>query len=159
MICWLSSSHHRPARSGSITQTSTHTHTHIPKDYSSLSAADKLSYIQRDSPELLALLSEFQEQLKQLHTHTQSYTHAHAKTSTENGVSFYELKFHLMLQYCINISFYLLLKAEGKQVHMHPVVSIYIHKQMCVSLCLCMRVCVCMRVCCICVCMYVDMEQ
>ncbi len=35
---------------------------------------------------------------------------------TSNGVSFLEVQFHLMLSYCINIAFYLMLKAKGEQV-------------------------------------------
>jgi len=89
-----------------------------------MTSTDKIAHIQKDSPELLTLLSEFQKHLQKLHTHAQTYTEAHAQTLTHNGVSFYELKFHLMLQYCINICFYLLLKSEGKRVHMHPVVSV-----------------------------------
>jgi len=32
---------------------------------------------------------------------------------TDKGISFLELKFHLLLNYCINIAFYLYMKAEG----------------------------------------------
>jgi len=39
------------------------------------------------------------------------------------GVSYLELKYHLMLNYCSNISFYLLLKAEGCSVKDHPVID------------------------------------
>ena len=41
---------------------------------------------------------------------------------TKEGISYLDTKHLLMLSYCINIAFYLLLKAEGKPVKDHPVV-------------------------------------
>jgi U3 small nucleolar RNA-associated protein 3 len=41
----------------------------------------------------------------------------------EGGVSFLELKLQLLLSYCVNISFYLLLKAQGRPVREHPVID------------------------------------
>ena len=42
---------------------------------------------------------------------------------TREGLSFLEVKNFLLLQYCMNLLFYLLLKTEGKAVHQHPVNS------------------------------------
>ena len=42
--------------------------------------------------------------------------------ATAEGISYLDAKHLLMLSYCINIVFYLLLKAEGKPVRDHPVV-------------------------------------
>jgi len=39
------------------------------------------------------------------------------------GISFLELKHRLLLTYCTNLSFYLLLKAEGRLVKKHPVIK------------------------------------
>ena len=42
--------------------------------------------------------------------------------ATAEGISYLDAKHLLMLSYCINIVFYLLLKSEGKPVRDHPVV-------------------------------------
>ena len=42
---------------------------------------------------------------------------------TSSGLSFLELKNVLLLNYCMNLNFYLLLKAEGKAVKDHPVID------------------------------------
>lgn len=44
------------------------------------------------------------------------------KLATAEGVSYLEAKHLLLLHYCINIVFYLLLKAEGRPVRDHPVI-------------------------------------
>lgn len=42
--------------------------------------------------------------------------------ATAEGVSYLEAKHLLLLSYCTNIVFYLLLKAEGRPVRDHPVI-------------------------------------
>ena len=43
--------------------------------------------------------------------------------ATEDGVSYLDTKYLLMLSYCSSIVFYLLLKAEGRSVKDHPVIE------------------------------------
>lgn len=43
--------------------------------------------------------------------------------ATVDGVSYLETKNMLLLHYCLHLLFYMLLKAEGKSVADHPVVS------------------------------------
>lgn len=43
--------------------------------------------------------------------------------ATAEGVSYLEAKHLLLLHYCVNIVFYLLLKAEGRPVREHPVIA------------------------------------
>jgi hypothetical protein len=43
--------------------------------------------------------------------------------ATAEGVSYLETKNLLLLQYCMHLIFYLMLKSEGKPVRQHPVIS------------------------------------
>ena len=43
--------------------------------------------------------------------------------ATEDGISYLDTKYLLMLSYCSSIVFYLLLKAEGRPVKDHPVIE------------------------------------
>ena len=46
---------------------------------------------------------------------------------TKHGMSYLEMKSNLLQTYAINLSFYLLLKLEGKQVSSHPVIGRLVH--------------------------------
>jgi len=45
------------------------------------------------------------------------------KLATAEGVSYLETKNLLLLQYCMHLMFYLLLKSEGRPVKQHPVIA------------------------------------
>lgn len=48
--------------------------------------------------------------------------------STANGISYLEMKYNLMMQYCSNLTFFILLKVEGAQsLDSHPVVARLVH--------------------------------
>ena len=40
----------------------------------------------------------------------------------KNGMTYLEMKYNLLLSYCTFLSFYLLMKLEGKEVSDHPVI-------------------------------------
>ena len=40
----------------------------------------------------------------------------------KNGMTYLEMKYNLLLSYCTFLSFYLLLKLEGKDITDHPVI-------------------------------------
>lgn len=75
--------------------------------------------LEQDSPELQGLLQEFRDNLE---TATQKLQPLLAKMKakqipcTQAGMSFLEMKYNLMMSYCTFLSFYLLLKLEGKDV-------------------------------------------
>jgi len=47
--------------------------------------------------------------------------------STASGMSYLEMKYNLLMSYCTFLSFYLLLKVEGKPVENHPVIHKLTH--------------------------------
>jgi len=86
---------------------------------------EKLKLLQEDSPELLKLLSEFKDKLREIKDVIEPILKQvkEGALPTSKGISFLELKHQLLLNYCMNISFYLMLKANGKQVKDHPVID------------------------------------
>jgi hypothetical protein len=77
-----------------------------------------------DAPELIALTKELTKNLDEV-THSVEPVIAAARAgelATAEGISYLDAKHLLMLSYCVNIVFYLLLKSEGRSVRDHPVV-------------------------------------
>jgi U3 small nucleolar RNA-associated protein 3 len=77
-----------------------------------------------DAPELIALTKELTKNLDEVRASVEPVVAAAraGEYATAEGISYLDAKHLLMLSYCINIVFYLLLKAEGKPVRDHPVV-------------------------------------
>eukprot|EP00163_Fabomonas_tropica_P016225 TRINITY_DN29190_c0_g1_i1.p1 TRINITY_DN29190_c0_g1~~TRINITY_DN29190_c0_g1_i1.p1 ORF type:complete len:713 (-),score=260.64 TRINITY_DN29190_c0_g1_i1:65-2203(-) len=87
---------------------------------------EKIRLVKRDSPELAGLLTELvaklgevKEQLGPVLQHVQGSE----GVSTDKGISYLEVKYHLLLNYCMNVTFYLLLKVNGRTPRDHPVVE------------------------------------
>ena len=97
----------------------------LSKDLSSMSREEKLQVLINDAPELVELLAGFKESVGQIRTQIAPLVQQvkDGKLPTSSGSSFLEVKFHLLLSYCINITFYLLLKARGEAVQDHPVIE------------------------------------
>lgn len=96
-----------------------------PQNWSNLSEEDKLRLVEKESPELTKLLENFQDKagevihsLEPILDKGKSFKNAYS-----DGMSFLELKYHLLLNYCINIAYFMLLKAKGKTVNDHPVLD------------------------------------
>ena len=97
--------------------------------------------IERDSPELNTMLDEYLEAmdviqvklkpvLEKVRASVQpagSGVDASQILVTKDGMSFLEMKYNLMLTYCQMLSFYMLLKLEGKDVSSHPVIDRLLH--------------------------------
>jgi hypothetical protein len=111
-------------------------------DVMKLSASERSELLNRESPELLGLLSEVEHKLEELSLLGLALDEAHTHQSehvTEAGLSYLELKHHLLLGYVMNVNMYLLLKAEAAEqrsknmsgidqgvvsdVRLHPVVD------------------------------------
>ena len=90
----------------------------------------KLEIVLRDAPELAPLLEDFHSKSKELKGLIEPLLAKIKRREidegsmvTEEGLSYLETKLHLILNYCVNLGFYLVLKASGRSVKDHPVVS------------------------------------
>ncbi|CAI5740745.1 unnamed protein product [Peronospora destructor] len=98
----------------------------VHRDFSKMSKKDKLQIVNQSAPELLGLLSELESTTKELE---EVVTPAVLKLrpvrrksrQLQMGLRYLMTRQNLLLNYSANISFYLLLRAEGKSVSDHPV--------------------------------------
>ncbi|KAE9597241.1 putative sas10 domain-containing protein [Lupinus albus] len=95
------------------------------EDLNALSKEEQMNILSRSAPELVGWLSELNEAHKQLEFKINPFLSKVKKgeMGIEGGVQYFELKQILLLSYCQAITFYLLLKSEGQQVHDHPVIA------------------------------------
>ena len=97
----------------------------IERDPSLVSAEEKLARLRNEAPELLALLSDFGEKSSELRNTIRPVLSKvkNGELATESGVDYLEVKHQLLLNYCINLTFYLYLRARGQSVSNHPVIK------------------------------------
>lgn len=97
----------------------------ITRDPNGISIEEKLQILENESPELLKLLEEFKEQVSEIrgNLHPLLVRAQNGEICTSEGISYLEMKLHLLLNYCTHIVFYLLLKSEGKSIKAHPVID------------------------------------
>ncbi|XP_068721511.1 something about silencing protein 10-like isoform X2 [Montipora capricornis] len=96
----------------------------IVQDLSKLSSEEKIQILIKESPELFQLMDEFKLKLKEVTERLHPLVKmARAGQISEEGASYIELKHQLYLNYCINIGYYLLLKAKNVSVKDHPVMG------------------------------------
>ncbi|ELR13944.1 Sas10/Utp3/C1D family protein [Acanthamoeba castellanii str. Neff] len=97
----------------------------VQKDISSLTTEEKLEILTAEAPELLGLVQDFRAKITLMRERVFPLIQRIKKGEfqTCNGVSFLEVQYQLMLSYCINIAYYLYLKAKGEQVKDHPVIN------------------------------------
>eukprot|EP01060_Flectonema_neradi_P033581 TRINITY_DN5678_c0_g1_i1.p1 TRINITY_DN5678_c0_g1~~TRINITY_DN5678_c0_g1_i1.p1 ORF type:complete len:551 (+),score=172.20 TRINITY_DN5678_c0_g1_i1:44-1696(+) len=97
----------------------------VAVDYASLTADAKERLIKQEFPEVASMIADFKDKLdhvKSVLSPVIDKVHNN-QLPTNDGVGFLELKLHLFITYLMNLSFYLLLKAEGKPVKDNPVVK------------------------------------
>ena len=89
-----------------------------------LKAADGADAETGESPEVTALAKELTKNLDEVRNTIEPLCRyvREGNMVTKEGISYLDTKHLLMLSYCVNITFYMLLKAEGKPVKDHPVV-------------------------------------
>eukprot|EP01024_Parvocaulis_polyphysoides_P064646 TRINITY_DN7526_c0_g2_i1.p1 TRINITY_DN7526_c0_g2~~TRINITY_DN7526_c0_g2_i1.p1 ORF type:complete len:731 (+),score=195.53 TRINITY_DN7526_c0_g2_i1:57-2195(+) len=97
----------------------------VEADLEQIPEEEKLAAVQRDAPELIVLLKDLSSCLEEVRQKVGPLFSEvqQGNLATEDGISYLEAKHLLMLSYCINIGFYLLLKSEGRSVKDHPVIE------------------------------------
>ncbi|KAL7743775.1 hypothetical protein ACLKA6_016834 [Drosophila palustris] len=97
----------------------------VTTDLAGLGQRERLQLLQKDSPEFLGLTQEFQRHLnevQQLTAPVLNYVRNH-EVPLVPALQFAALYQNVLLTYCSNVSFYLLLKAKRSNVKYHPVVK------------------------------------
>ncbi|NXX93433.1 SAS10 protein, partial [Centropus bengalensis] len=97
----------------------------IDKDLEALSKKEQLKLLKQESPELLHLIQDFEVKLMELKDELHPLLQM-VKSGTipqGKGSRYLQIKYHVYLNYCANISFYLVLKSKRMPVHSHPVIE------------------------------------
>ncbi|NXQ66641.1 SAS10 protein, partial [Quiscalus mexicanus] len=97
----------------------------IDKDLQALSKKDQLKLLKQESPELLQLMEDFEVKLMEIkdELHPLLQMVRDGTIPQGKGSRYLQTKYHLYLNYCANISFYLVLKSKRMPVHSHPVIE------------------------------------
>ncbi|NWY76056.1 SAS10 protein, partial [Erithacus rubecula] len=97
----------------------------IDKDLQTLSRKEQLKLLKQESPELLQLMEDFEVKLMEIkdELHPLLQMVRDGTIPQGKGSRYLQTKYHLYLNYCANISFYLVLKAKRMPVHSHPVIE------------------------------------
>ena len=95
------------------------------RDLSTMTEDEKAAALQEEAPELDGLLADLQSSMDDVsNTIEPTLEKVQRKDiATSGGVSYLEAKHLLLLSYCQAIAFYVLLKAEGRDVTNHPVME------------------------------------
>lgn len=94
----------------------------LPKDLSALPLSERKGLIKKEAPELMPLLSDFKAKLASLQELLPMLRPIVLKKLPASGAAYLEAKAALLLNTLANLSFYLVLRAEGGAVRAHPVV-------------------------------------
>jgi U3 small nucleolar RNA-associated protein 3 len=93
--------------------------------YDNIQTEEQLAVVMADAPELLSLLDELKACLAEVRSRVGPLLRevSAGGLATAAGLSYLEAKHLLLLQYCMCIVAYLMLKAEGRSVKDHPVIG------------------------------------
>ncbi|KAM4557398.1 something about silencing protein 10-like [Fundulus diaphanus] len=97
----------------------------IVKDLKQMSQKEKMKLLRKESPELLELIQDFKAKLTELKDELQPLVQMvkDGAIPAGKGEDYLKTKQLLYLNYCTNISFYLVLKAKRIPAHNHPVIE------------------------------------
>ncbi|POI30137.1 hypothetical protein CIB84_006110 [Bambusicola thoracicus] len=97
----------------------------IAKDFQALSKKEQLKLLKQESPELLQLIEDFEVKLMELkdELHPLLQMVKNGSIPQGKGSRYLQTKYQLYLNYCANISFYLVLKSKRMPVHSHPIIE------------------------------------
>ncbi|KAJ8359325.1 hypothetical protein SKAU_G00158500 [Synaphobranchus kaupii] len=97
----------------------------IVKDLEKMSHKEKLKLLKKESPELLELIQDFKAKLAELRDEIQPLLEmvSDGRIPEGKGADYLRTKQQLYLNYCTNISFYLVLKAKRVPAQNHPVIE------------------------------------
>lgn len=105
----------------------------IKSDLSQMSKRQKIQLLEKESPEFPGLVNDFKEKLS-IAQNTLKPIIALSKNGGLpdcTAIDFIRIYYELILNYCTNISFYLLLKTKKIPIQNHPVTKrLYQHRQM-----------------------------
>lgn len=101
---------------------------YLSKDLSSMTKAQRLELIASHSPELLGIVSELKDLMVELKDRIAPISSVMKQIHEEGAlqddvVDYLEVKQQLLLSYCMNVLFYVYMKAQGKSVQNHPVMK------------------------------------
>ena len=100
----------------------------LTKSLDHLTKQQRLDVIAKNSPELLGIVAELKDQVSDLKGRIVPVKEFIAKIAAshqvqDDVVDYLEVKQQLLLSYCVNVLFYLYMKAQGKSVANHPVMK------------------------------------
>ncbi|XP_005068227.2 something about silencing protein 10 [Mesocricetus auratus] len=99
--------------------------TRVVKDLAKVSVKEKLKMLRKESPELLELIEDLKAKLAEVKDELEPLLQLAEKgvIPPGKGSQYLRTKYNLYLNYCANISFYLILKARRVPAHGHPVIE------------------------------------
>uniref|UniRef100_A0A8C3YBZ6 UTP3 small subunit processome component n=1 Tax=Catagonus wagneri TaxID=51154 RepID=A0A8C3YBZ6_9CETA len=99
--------------------------TRVVKDLAKVSVKEKLKMLRKESPELLELIDDLKVKLTEVKDELEPLLQLveQGVIPPGKGSQYLRTKYNLYLNYCSNISFYLILKARRVPAHGHPVIE------------------------------------
>ncbi|XP_019818434.2 something about silencing protein 10 [Bos indicus] len=99
--------------------------TRVVKDLAKVSVKEKLKMLRKESPELLELIDDLKVKLTEMKDELEPLLQLVEQKIIPpgKGSQYLRTKYNLYLNYCSNISFYLILKARRVPAHGHPVIE------------------------------------
>ncbi|XP_075400353.1 something about silencing protein 10 [Tenrec ecaudatus] len=99
--------------------------TRVVKDLTKVSVKEKLKMLRKEAPELLELIEDLKARLAEMKYELEPLLQMveQGLIPSRKGSQYLRTKYNLYLNYCSNISFYLILKARRTPVHEHPVLE------------------------------------